>query len=131
MRWDDRDDDPFSDIFRELERMMDEVAGVDANVNSRTLDDGGTGGDAHFSVYEEDDDIRVVGDLPGIAKEGVDVRCDGRYLTVDAASDAREYRERIELPARVDEHSASASFNNGILEITLERADGSANIDLN
>lgn len=131
MRWDDRDDDdPFSEIFRELERMMDEVAGVDARVNTQTLDNDENGGDAHFSVYEEKEDVRVVGDLPGVSREDIGVRCDGRYLTVDAATDAKEYRERIKLPVRVDEHSASASFNNGVLEITLERANGSANIDL-
>lgn len=130
MRWDDRDDDPFSDIFRELERMMDEVAGLNSDVNVDTLEDGGFGSDAHFSVYEEDDRVRVAGDLPGVRKEDIDVKCDGRYLTVDAATDGTEYRERIQLPTRVDERSARAEFNNGVLEVTLERADGSANIDL-
>jgi HSP20 family protein len=34
------------------------------------------------------------------------------------------------LPVRVDEHSASASFNNGVLDIELDRTDSSADIDL-
>ena len=51
-------------------------------------------------------------------------------LTLHATSDARSYHERIRLPVRVDEHSASASYNNGILEVTFDRADESADIDL-
>lgn len=125
MRRDDRDD-PFDDIFREIERMMEEMTG--GNVDIQT--DAGFGADAHFSVYENGDEIRIVGDLPGIDKDGIDVKCDGRHLTVTAVSDHRDYEERLQLPGRVDEHSASASFNNGVLEVTLDRTDDSANIDL-
>jgi len=125
MRWDDRDDDPFGDIFREIERMMEGMANGDAFER-----DTGFGGDAHVSVYDEDDRVRVVGDLPGVAKDDIDVKCDGRYLTIEAATDHAQYRERIQLPARVDEHSASATFNNGILEIAFDQVGDSANIDL-
>ena len=125
MRRDDRDDDPFSDFFRELERMMDEMTGGEVRV-----DETGFGADAHFSVYEEDGRLRVVGDLPGVGKEDIDIKCDGRRLTVAARTDRRDYEERIDLPARVDEHSARATFNNGVLEVTLELADGSKNISL-
>ena len=127
MRRDDRDEDPFSDFFRELERMMDEMTGRSPDVR---VDDTGFGADAHFSVYEEDDQLRVVGDLPGVEKEEIEIKCDGKRVTVLAATDHREYEERVELPMRVDEHSARATFNNGVLEITLERADGSKNISL-
>ena len=94
------------------------------------LADAGFGDDAHFSIYENDDTLRVVGDLPGIEQDGIDIKCDGRTLTVTARSDRREYEERLDLPARVDEHAASASFNNGVLEVTLERTGNSADIDL-
>jgi HSP20 family protein len=104
---------------------MDEMTGGEVRV-----DDTGFGADAHFSVYEEDGTLRVVGDLPGVGKDDIDIKCDGRRVTVAARTDRREYEERIDLPARVDEHSARATFNNGVLEVTLERADGSKNISL-
>lgn len=125
MRRDDRDD-PFDDIFREIERMMEEMTGGNVDIHA----DAGFGDDAHFSVHETDGQVRVIGDLPGIEKDGIDIKCDGRHLTIAAHSDRREYEERLQLPTRVDEHSATASFNNGVLEVTLERADDSANIDL-
>ncbi|MFB6140258.1 MAG: Hsp20/alpha crystallin family protein [Halosimplex sp.] len=130
MRRDDRDD-PFDEFFREIERMMNDVMD-----DARARGGAGPGAadpaaaDVHLDVYEEDDRLRVVADIPGVDKSDIDLRCDGEVLTLDAAGDAREYHERVRLPASVDERSASASYNNGILEVTFERADDSANIDL-
>jgi len=73
MRRDDRDDDPFSDFFRELERMMDEMTGSDVR-----MDETGFGTDAHFSVYEERERLRVVGDLPGMGRDDIEIKCDHR-----------------------------------------------------
>jgi HSP20 family protein len=130
MRRDDRDD-PFDEFFREIERMMNDVmddaparGGADPGASDPS------GADVHLDVYEEDDSLRVVADIPGVDKRDIDLRCDGEVLTLDAGGDAREYHERVRLPARVDEHSAAASYNNGILEVTFDRADDSANIDL-
>ncbi|MES3516874.1 MAG: Hsp20/alpha crystallin family protein [Natronomonas sp.] len=125
MRRDDRDD-PFDDIFREIERMMEEMTdGVDT-----TPADAGFGGDAHVSIYEDEKTVRVVADLPGVEKDDIGIKCDGKTVTIAAGSNHRDYEERIDLPVRVDEHSAEATFNNSILEITFERAEDSADIDL-
>lgn len=125
---DDRDDhDPIDDILREIERVMNEMMGDDVHV-----DHGGVGGGSnlHLDVYEEDGTIRAVADLPGVDKDAIDLKCDGKILTISAASDRRDYQERIQLPTRVDEHSAAATYNNGVLEVTFDRADDSADIDL-
>jgi HSP20 family protein len=123
MRRDDRDD-PFEDIFREIERMMDEMTGGAGTA------DAGFGGDAHVSTYAGAGSVRVVADLPGVDADDIDIQCDGRHVTVSATTDVSSYEERIELPVRVDEHSASATFNNGVLEIEFDRADRSADIDV-
>jgi HSP20 family protein len=120
MRRDDRDD-PFDDFFDGIERMMDEMTGSDAT---------GFASETHVDVYDEGEELRLVADLPGVTKDAVELKCDGETLTISAAGDRREYDERIRLPARVDEHSASASFNNGILQVTLQKVDDSASIDL-
>jgi len=118
MRRDDRDD-PFGDIFDEIERMMNGVGG-----------EGGVAAETHVDVHDHGDQVRVVADLPGVEKEGLELQCDGETLTVAAAGDSREYHERVRLPARVDEHSASATFNNGVLTVTLDKTGESASIDL-
>ncbi|WP_049998255.1 Hsp20/alpha crystallin family protein [Halococcus sediminicola] len=122
----DRDDrDPFDDIFSEIERMMDGMMGGNVDVRTDTV-----GTDAHVDVQEDGDLVRVIADLPGVPKEAIDLTCDGRRVTIEAASDRHEFDERVSLPVRVDERSANATYNNGILEVTFERADTSADIDL-
>ncbi|WP_338727173.1 Hsp20/alpha crystallin family protein [Haladaptatus sp. DJG-WS-42] len=124
-RRDDRD--PFDDLFREIERMMNDVIGDDVDVNVERDE----AGNAHVSVYEEDDVVRVIADLPGVEKDQIDLKCDGKTLTIAAESETREYDEHVSLPVRVDEHSATATYNNGVLEVTLQRAEDSADISVN
>jgi HSP20 family protein len=128
---DDRDD-PFDDIFREIERMMEDVMGGNVDLDMDP-DGSGFGSDTHVDIHDREDELRVVADLPGVEKEAIDLKCDGETLTISAASDRREYDERVSLPARVDEHSAGATYNNGVLEVVLQKLDGedSADIDVN
>ena len=129
MRRDRDDEDPFDEMFREIERLMDEMMGVDADIRTSASVDAG-GSDTHADVHEYDDRITVIADLPGVAKSDIDLKCDGRVVSIHAASDARSYDERVRLPARVDEHSAEATYNNGVLEVTFDRAEDSADIDV-
>ncbi len=127
MRRDDRND-PFDDLFREIERMMNEMMGVDARVDVSA--DAGFGTDTHVDVYDDGDAVRVVADMPGVEKSDIGLTCDGETLTISANSERREYDERVRLPTRVDEHSAHATYNNGVLEVSFDAADGSADIDV-
>jgi HSP20 family protein len=113
MRRDDRED-PFGDIFDEIERMM----------GGGAPEQGGT--DSHVDAFDEGDELRLVADLPGTSKDDVSLQCDGETLTIEAG----EHRERIRLPSRVDEHSAQATFNNDVLEVRFEKLDDAADIDL-
>ena len=122
-----RDDDPFDDLFREIERLMVSVMGADADVSVTA----GGGTDNHVAVHEYDDRLVVIADLPGVSdKEQIDLKCTGRTLSIRAAGRNRSYADRVRLPARIDQASASASYNNGVLEVELERSDDSANIDV-
>lgn len=127
-----RDDprDPFDELFRELERVMNQMMSGSGEVRMRTGADAGFGSDTHVDIHEQPEEIRVVADLPGVNKDEIQLKCDGRVLTISAASERREYDERIELPGRVDESTAAASYNNGVLEVVLDRQDRSANIDV-
>ena len=130
MRRDDRDD-PFDDLFREIERMMNEMmSGANVNFESQANVDTGFGMDTHVDVHETDEELRVVADLPGVEKEHIDLECDGETLTISARSDHREYDERITLPRRVNEHTATATYNNGVLEIVFDPAEESSDITL-
>ncbi|MFC6769035.1 Hsp20/alpha crystallin family protein [Natrinema soli] len=132
MRRDDRDE-PFDDLFREIERMMNEMMnGADANVdfNSSNTVDNGFGMDTHVDIHETGEEVRVVADLPGVEKDNIELECDGKTLTISAESEHRQYDERVSLPTRVNEHTASATYNNGILEVVFDRAEQSSDISL-
>jgi len=124
MRDDDRED-PFDEFFREVERMMNDVMGEDA-----AEDPSGFGSDTHVDVQERESAVRVVADLPGVSKSALHLKCDGEVLTISAETEHRQFDERVRLPARVDERSAEASFNNGVLEVRLEKTGSSADISL-
>jgi HSP20 family protein len=132
MRDDDRDD-PFDDFFQEIERMMNEMMGANAEFHFQHNDGRGEpdqGRSVHLDVHETDDTLRVVADVPGVSKSDIDLKCDGTTLYITAAAEGRDYRERVDLPARVDEHSADATYNNGVLEVSFDRADDSTDIDI-
>ena len=125
---DDRDD-PFGDFFEEIERMMNEMANANAGAGPGA-EDAGFGSETHVDAYTIDDGVRLIADLPAVSKEELSLQCDGDALTISAVSDRREYDETVDLPVPVDEHSAEATFNNGVLEVEFDRDDDSASIDL-
>lgn len=127
MRRDDRDD-PFEQFFEEFERMIEEAFGEGTSFHFESMAE--TKPETHADIYEEDDQIRVVADLPGVEKADIDISCDGQVVYVVAESERRSYDERIRLPQRVDPSSGSASYNNGVLEIEFDTASTGESITI-
>ncbi|MFB6079586.1 MAG: Hsp20/alpha crystallin family protein [Haloferacaceae archaeon] len=96
-------------------------------------------------VRVDDEQVVVMADLPGFERDDIDVSLDDRTLTVSAERVAaeveedddyvrRERRHRetsrsIRLPAAVDEDAATATYNNGVLTVTLPRIDAGEDED--
>jgi len=73
-------------------------------------------------VIEEDDEIVVVAELPGVEKEDINLSCTGRELIISVDTEKRKYYKRLDLPAEVIPKSAKASYKNGVLEVRLKKA---------
>lgn len=145
MRWDPDDDpnDSFDDLFREIERMMTDVAeemnrmmgprgGFDASAHGPGQSSR-PGHDVHVDFQETDEELQVVADLPGASKEDLEVTSDGEVLSIRSSGEGRRYDERVKLPVAVEETSATASYKNGVLVVTFDRADvddGGTRIDV-
>lgn len=127
MRRKDRDD-PFGEFFEEFERMMNEMFGGAGSFHFETMAE--SGGDTHIDIYEEEEHLRVVADLPGVEKSDIDVTCDGRIVRIRAEGERRSYDERVRLPQRVDEESATATYNNGVLEVRFDLLEGGQSINI-
>ncbi|MGD9395960.1 MAG: Hsp20/alpha crystallin family protein [Candidatus Thorarchaeota archaeon] len=73
-------------------------------------------------VVEEDDEIIVVAEVPGVEKEEIKVRIKGTALTIHADNPHRPYHKVIELPSRVQKEDAKSAIRNGVLEVRLKKA---------
>ena len=87
-------------------------------------------------MFERDGQLVVRADLPGLTKDDVNVEVNDDGITIEGErrSEQEENREgfyrsersygkfyrRLPLPEGVDAENANATFNNGVLEITME-----------
>jgi HSP20 family protein len=74
-------------------------------------------------VIEEEDVVRVVMDMPGVEKEDIDVEATENEVVVSAERGDRKYRKTVTLPCRVKPETAKATYKNGVLTITIEKAE--------
>ena len=87
-------------------------------------------------IYETADGLVVKADLPGVSKEGLDVRVENSLLTIrgqaaHAAPGDPVYREyglvnffrQFELNERVDQSKISADLKHGVLTLHLPKAE--------
>ena len=73
-------------------------------------------------VMEEDDTITVVAELPGAKKDKIKVKVGEDYVEI-RASNGKKYYKKVRLPSKVKPETAKASFNNGVLEIVIEKKE--------
>lgn len=72
-------------------------------------------------VFDEEDRISVIAELPGVSEDEIKVEVAGDILNLMAASRDRRYAKEILLPSKVKPESVKTSYRNGILEITLKK----------
>ncbi len=73
-----------------------------------------------YDVLEGEEEIFVTVELPGTVPEKISLRASERVLTVEAQG-FRRYWKVLELPEPVDASSLTWTFNNGVLDIILNK----------
>lgn len=125
--------DPFADVFPELMRGFLQPATRQGNGNQQVPPLS-----VRIDVHESDKEYVVKADLPGVAKEDIDIQIDGAQVAISAkvvkSSETRE-GERVlrserytgamarsfTLGSEINEETASARYENGVLELTLPK----------
>lgn len=76
-----------------------------------------------MDVYENDDEYLLIGDLPGVQAEQLELRVERGVLILDTtgASDDWEYRREFKLSDDVDAEAIGAKLDAGVLELTLPK----------
>jgi len=72
-------------------------------------------------VFDEKDHILVIAELPGVSENEIKIEVAGDILNLTASDKDRKYAKEVLLPGKVKPESIKTSYNNGILEITLEK----------
>ena len=127
--------DPMLDLHREMNRFFDEMfrggslADVRAGMQVPRVD-----------LHEKNGELCVTAELPGVAKEDLDLQLNGDMLTISGEKkDEHEQEQRnyymsersygrfqrtIQLPCSPRPDQVKASFENGILNVRMPRGDG-------
>ena len=92
----------------------------------------------HTDIYEEKDQLVIKSELPGISEKELEVTLEGDTLTIKAekkgetAEDAThhtqeryygKYLRSMSLPPHVNGENITATFENGVLELRLPKAE--------
>ena len=74
-----------------------------------------------IDVIEEEGEIKVLAELPGVDKKDINLFLTEGTLTISVDTAGRKYFKELDLPVEVDEKSARSTFSNGVLETTLTK----------
>jgi len=74
-------------------------------------------------VIDENDEIAVFAELPGVEKNDIRLYSSEKNLTISVDSKGRKYHKELELPDSVLPTSAKATYKNGVLEVRFKKAE--------
>jgi HSP20 family protein len=90
-------------------------------------------------IFETDDELTVVMELPGVGNQAIDVNVENDVLRIDARIDFTKYEDleplyteynvghfarSFTLSNKIDQQQISAQLDDGILTLTLKKAKG-------
>jgi HSP20 family protein len=72
-------------------------------------------------IIEQNGELRIVSELPGVDKEDIQLYVTENSLTLNVEKPGRNYYKELELPFQVDPNSAKSNYRNGVLETNLRK----------
>jgi HSP20 family protein len=68
-------------------------------------------------LFEEEDHVSIVAEMPGISVEDVQITVEDDLLTIAAAHGEKKYRKEVLLPASYAREKMQVTCNQGVVEI--------------
>jgi HSP20 family protein len=72
-------------------------------------------------VIEDDDNVKVLAELPGVEKEDIKLTATIHGLNIKVDNVERRYYKELEFESEIDRASAKSSYRNGVLEVTFKK----------
>lgn len=134
--------DPFDmdKLFKEMEKRFQEMNRYQSNSGR------GLKGFLPVDIEEKEEDIIVKADMPGMSKEDIKVKASEGNLEIRAESSKeiveenekylrkergkRSYKRNVSLPERVKTEGVEASYENGVLKVTLPKKESDKKKDV-
>lgn len=76
----------------------------------------------HVDIYENEDHLLFLADVPGVTSDKLQVRLDNGTLSFEGATAAFVYRRSFDVPHTIDAERVSAELKHGVVRITLPKA---------
>ncbi|HPC28258.1 MAG TPA: Hsp20/alpha crystallin family protein [Candidatus Methanomethylicus sp.] len=73
-------------------------------------------------IMDSNDRVTVFAELPGVDKKEIDLKVSEDSLTISVSKEKRKYYKEVALPFNIKPATAKASYKNGVLEVSLEKA---------
>lgn len=75
-----------------------------------------------FDVKEDEKAWTLSFDLPGVARDDLNISIDGAVVRIETRAEAkRQYKAAYELPEEIDADATGARLENGVLTLTLAK----------
>jgi HSP20 family protein len=72
-------------------------------------------------VIESEKEVYITVELPGIPKENIKVEMTKNSLILSVKHPDRGFKKEVQLPSEVEKTPVEATYNNGVLSITLQK----------
>jgi len=125
-----------SNLERRMSRLFNEALG---NLDWQYPDSAGASWVPPVDIFEEAESIRIMAEIPGVNPNAVKISLENNVLTIHGTKEqvAEERSERVHryertygafersftLPATVDANNIKASYEHGVLTITLPKVE--------
>jgi len=124
-----------ADLFSEMERLRREMNGLFSNFGQASV----STTYPLMNVYDDKDNILVTAELPSLAKDQVNITFSDGILTVSGKQQPLattkgmtvvrkersegDFEKTLRVPIKIKQDAIKASFGNGILSITMPKAE--------
>lgn len=72
-------------------------------------------------VIENDEEISVTVELPGVEKKDIDLKATKNLLEIHVDTSKKKYHTDVDLPCDIIPKTTKATYKNGVLDIVLKR----------
>ncbi|MDD3268168.1 MAG: Hsp20/alpha crystallin family protein [Syntrophomonadaceae bacterium] len=72
-------------------------------------------------IFDEDDMVVVIAEIPGVSEQEISIQVIENRLELTVLGREKQYSRNFMLPSKVIPSSMKTSYNNGVLEIILQK----------